>query len=288
MTREDDVNPRQRLRRLMRERGAVAPGAYNAMTAMLVEQAGFPAVYMTGSGTSAALGFPDFGLLTMTEMVAAAAAITRSVSIPLIADADTGYGNEMNVTRTVREYEACGVAALHIEDQVSPKRCGHLEGKSIVGREEFLIKIEAAVRARRDPDFVIIARTDARSVVGFDEAIERMNASLKVGADMAFIDTPMTLEEVEQIPRLVQGPCLWNLGPGGKSPLVDCESANAMGYVLTIVPGVLSKATLDACDDALAQLKATNMPPIPRTSIAEGARRMGADAWNAITKRVQR
>src|SRR5215471_18604115 len=144
----------------------VAPGAYDGMTAMTIERAGFAAVYMTGAGTAATLGYPDFGLITMTEMVANAATLALSVNLPVIADADTGYGNELNVTRTVREYEARGVAGIHIEDQVAPKRCGHLDGKEIIPTAEFVAKIRAAVAARRDPDFVIIARTDARAVAG--------------------------------------------------------------------------------------------------------------------------
>ncbi len=156
----------------------VAPGAYDGVTARLIEHAGFPAVYMTGAGTAATLGYPDLGLVTMTEMVANAATLARSVNIPVIADADTGYGNELNVTRAVREYESRGVAGIHIEDQVAPKRCGHLDGKEIISADEFVAKIRAAVAARRDPDFVIIARTDARAVAGFDEAIARANAAM--------------------------------------------------------------------------------------------------------------
>src|SRR5882757_3659590 len=156
----------------------VAPGAYDGITARLVEQAGFPVVYMTGAGTAAARGFPDYGLLTMTEMVENAAVLARSVAVPVLADADTGFGNELNVTRTVREYESRGVAGIHLEDQVSPKRCGHLDGKDIIPQGEFLSKIKAAVAARRDPDFLIIARTDSRAAAGFDEAIVRANAAL--------------------------------------------------------------------------------------------------------------
>jgi 2-methylisocitrate lyase-like PEP mutase family enzyme len=170
---------------LRRHEMLIAPGAYDGITARLVEQAGFSAVYMTGAGTSASLGYPDFGLVTMTEMVENAAMMARSVSVPVIADADTGYGNELNVTRTVREYEARNVAGIHIEDQVSPKRCGHLDGKEVISRGEFVSKIRAAVAARRDPNFFIIARTDARAVIGLDEAIDRANAALDAGADMA-------------------------------------------------------------------------------------------------------
>ncbi len=274
----------RQLRDLLYKGMLVAPGAFNAMTARLVEQAGFEAVYMTGSGTSAAYGYPDFGLLTMTEMVENAAAIARSTNIPLIADADTGYGNELNVTRTVREYELRGVAALHLEDQVAPKRCGHLEGKEIVSREEFTAKIAAALAARRDPDFLIIARTDARSVVSFEEAIARANTALSIGADMAFVEAPQTMEEVVAIPKLVNGPCLFNLAPGTKTPVVDLREAAKMGYALCIVPGILSKATIEACDDALQLLKTTHLPPIPRMSVADSFRRFGADEWNALRR----
>ena len=192
----------QKLRAKLRQDGMiVAPGAYDGITARLIEQAGFDAVYMTGAGTSAAFGYPDFGLLTMTEMVGNATRIVRTVSVPVIADADTGYGSELNTVRTVREYEQCGVAGIHIEDQVSPKRCGHLDDKEIVPREDFLAKIRAAVYARRDPDFLIIARTDSRAVAGFEEAIARANAALQAGADMAFVEAAQTMEEVATIPR---------------------------------------------------------------------------------------
>ncbi len=161
------ATPARRLRELLAGPELVrAPGAYDGITARLIEQAGFPAVYMTGAGTSAAHGYPDYGLLTLTEMADNAALVARAVSVPVISDADTGYGNELNVTRTVREFEARGVAAIHIEDQISPKRCGHLEGKEVVSEAEFVSKIHAAVAARRDPDFVIIARTDANAVLG--------------------------------------------------------------------------------------------------------------------------
>jgi 2-methylisocitrate lyase-like PEP mutase family enzyme len=200
-----------RLRTLLAETDlVVAPGCYDAITARLTEQAGYPAVYMTGAGTSAAKGYPDYGLLTLTEMAEAAGVLARSVGVPVISDADTGYGNELNVTRAVREFEGRGVAAIHIEDQVSPKRCGHLDGKEVVSMEEFVSKIRAAVAARRDPDFLIIARTDARAVIGFDEAIARANAAIAMGADMAFVEAVQTLEEMAEAPRRVSGPCLLN------------------------------------------------------------------------------
>jgi len=272
------------LRRLL-ERPAivVAPGAYDAMTARLVEQAGFAAVYMTGAGTSAALGYPDYGLVTMSEMVDNAARLARSVAVPVIADADTGYGNELNVIRTVREYESRGVAAIHIEDQVAPKRCGHLDGKEVVPREAFVSKIRAAVSARRDPDFMIIARTDSRAVVGFDEAIARARLALDAGADMAFVEATQTIEEMAAVPRLVGGPCLLNVVAGGKTPAVPMSDAQAMGYRLAIFPALLFKAVVEACDDALAAVKETQMSPPGRDiPIHELFRRFGADEWDGL------
>ena len=201
----------------------LAPGAYDGITARLVEQAGFSALYMTGAGTAASFGLPDYGLLTMTEMVGNAARITAAATgLPLIADADTGYGTELNVVRTVQEHERAGTAGIHIEDQVSPKRCGHLDGKELVSTEEFLAKIRAAVATRRDPDFVIIARTDARSVAGFDESIRRANAALEAGADVAFVESPQTLEEVQMVPHARPRPlpaqrCLGRQNPAGRS-----------------------------------------------------------------------
>src|SRR6516164_5668627 len=173
--------------RALLERGGmvVGPGAYDCITAKLIEQAGFAAVYMTGAGTAATLGYPDFGLVTMSEMVANARRIAGAVELPVIADADTGYGNELNVFRTVREFERSGVAGIHIEDQEFPKKCGHLEGKQIIPRDDFTAKIRAAVAARRDPDFIVIARTDSRAVAGFDEAVTRANEALAAGADIA-------------------------------------------------------------------------------------------------------
>lgn len=263
----------------------IAPGAYDGIGARLIEQAGFSAVYMTGAGTSAARGYPDFGLLTMSEMVDNAAVMARAIGVPLIADADTGYGNELNVTRTVREYEARGVAAIHIEDQVSPKRCGHLDGKVVVSREEFVSKIRAAVEARRGKEFVIIARTDARAMHDMDEAIWRANAALEAGADMAFVEAAQTLEEVAAVPKQVRGPCLLNVVPGGRTPVFDLRQAEEMGYKLAILPGLMLKATIEAGDAALAQLKATFVAPATSATVAQIFRRFGADEWDALRTR---
>ena len=278
------------LRALLRgEAMVIAPGAYDGLTAKLVAQAGFPAVYMTGAGTSVSHGYPDFGLLTMSEMVDNAARIVRSVDVPVIADADTGYGNELNVFRTVQEYEQRGVAGIHIEDQVTPKKCGHLDDKEIVSREDYVAKIRAAVAAKRDGDFMIIARTDARAVAGLEEAVARANAALAAGADMAFVEAPQTMEELAAVPKQVRGPCLLNVVRGGKTPEIDLLRAQALGYRLAIVPGLLLKAVIGACDEVLAELKARHIHPVPRNdmTVREAFNRVGAVEWDALRSRFR-
>lgn len=279
-----------RFRRLLQQGGmVVAPGAYDCITAKLIEQAGFAAVYMTGAGTAATLGYPDFGLVTMSEMVANASRMVAAVEAPVVADADTGYGNELNVFRTVREFERGGVAAIHIEDQEFPKKCGHLEGKQIIAREDYLAKIRAAAAARRDRDFMIIARTDARAVAGFDEAVARANAALAAGADMAFVEAPQTAEEVAAVPRLVEGPCLLNVVYGGKTPDLDLREAEAMGYKLAIVPGLLIKNVVGICDRMLAELKEgrRHLRPVKEITVPEMFRRFGADEWDGLRERFR-
>lgn len=284
------MNQTQALRALLDEAGLiVAPGVYDGLTARMAQQAGFAALYMTGAGTAAARGFPDYGLLTMSEMVENASVITRSAAIPLIADADTGFGNELNVTRTVREYEQRGVAAIHIEDQVMPKKCGHLDGKELVPREEFVAKIRAAVAARNDPQFVVIARTDARAVEGLDEAIWRANAAIEAGADVAFVEAAQGLDEVAAVPRLVQGPCLLNIVRGGKTPDVHLRDVEQMGYRMAILPSLLIGAVAQACEAALVSLRETRQPPLSSgdLSVRERFRRLGADEWDALRTRFR-
>jgi len=274
-----------RLRALLASRKMViAPGAYDGITARLIDQAGFPAVYMTGAGTAATLGYPDYGLVTMNEMADNAGRIVAAVSVPVIADADTGYGNELNVVRTVREYERRGVAGMHLEDQGFPKKCGHLDDKEIVPREDWLAKIRAAAEARQDKDFLIIARTDSRAVIGFDEAVTRCNLALQAGADMAFVEAPQTLDEVAAVPRLVNGPCLLNVVWGGKTPEVSFADAEAMGYRLAIVPGLMFKAAMTACDAALAEMKQTGRHPVPanRITVRQAFARVGAEEWDSL------
>jgi 2-methylisocitrate lyase-like PEP mutase family enzyme len=274
---------------LRRDGMVVAPGAYDCITAKLIEQAGFTAIYMTGAGTAATLGYPDFGLVTMSEMVANAGRIAASVDVPVIADADAGYGNELNVFRTVREFETSRVAGIHIEDQEFPKKCGHLDGKQIIPRKDFAAKIRAAVAARRDKDFVIIARTDSRAVAGLDEAIARANEALAAGADMAFVEAPQTQEEVAAVPRLVKGPCLLNVVRGGKTPDLDLREAEAMGYKLAIVPGLLIKSVVGICDQMLAELKGSHRHPLPvkEITVPDMFRRFGADEWDALRDRFR-
>jgi 2-methylisocitrate lyase-like PEP mutase family enzyme len=261
----------------------IAPGAYDCLTARLVEQAGFPAVYMTGAGTSVASGLPDYGLLTMTEMVANAGRMAATIGVPLVSDADTGYGNELNVYRTAQAFERAGVAAIHIEDQVFPKRCGHLDGKELISREDYAAKIRAAAAARRTPDFLVIARTDARGVAGFDEAVERCNLAIDAGADMAFFEAPQSVEEVAAVPRAIKGPCLFNNVLSGKTPPIPHAEIERMGYRMAIVPGMLMSSIIGLCDKLLAELKSTGLTPAtfsgggPAVTFA----RVGAADWDA-------
>lgn len=277
--------PRQRLRAMLRDgEMIVAPGVYDGATAMMVEAAGYDAVYMTGAGVSSTFGLPDYGLLTLTEMAGQAGRIARAVSIPTIADADTGYGNELNVTRTIHEYEAAGVAALHIEDQLSPKRCGHLTGKEIVPREEFLIKIRAAIAARRDPDMLIIARTDARAIAGMDEAIWRANAALEAGADIAFVEAMASEDEAAAVPSLVKGPCLLNMVKGGVTPVFDLDQVRLMGFSMVIAPALVFGTIVGAALDALKTFRETGIHPnIPGgLTPADVFALFGAAKWDAL------
>ena len=216
----------------------LAPGAYDALSARLVERAGFPAVYMTGFGASASLlGRPDVGLLSFDEMAGQARRLAQAVSVPLIADADDGYGNPLNVMRTVREYAAAGVAALHIEDQVAPKRCGHMEGKDVIDAAEMVEKVRAAVEARGDGELLIIARTDARAVEGLDAALERARRYREAGADALFVEAPETGEEIEAVAAAFPDvPLVFNWVDGGKTPQLPLERIRELGFALVIYP----------------------------------------------------
>lgn len=240
----------------------LAPGCYDALGARLVEDAGFPAVYMTGFGSAASrLGRPDIGLMSLTEMVDNARRIAQAVDIPVIADADTGYGNPVNVIRTVREYEAAGVSAIHIEDQVMPKRCGHMEGKQVIAVEEAVAKIAAAVSARRSREFVVIARTDARAVEGLPAALERARRYREAGADMLFVEAPQSTEEIEAVAEaFVEVPLLFNYAEGGKTPPVSHEFLRSLGFQVVIFPISTLLVATAAMRDVLAQIRADGTP----------------------------
>ena len=250
------MESRKQLRKMLKEDGIIkAPGAYDAWSAKLVEAAGYSCVYMTGYGVSASvLGKPDIGLITLPEMATMAKHMVEAVHIPVVADADTGYGSTLNVVRTVQEYEAAGVAAIQLEDQVMPKRCGHMEGKELVTEEEMVAKLRAAVKARQDPDLVIIARTDARAVLGIEAAIERSRAYIAAGADVIFFEAPQSREEMELINRELKVPMLANMVDNGKTPFLAAEKLRAMGYKLVIYPVVPLYAATKACLDILREL----------------------------------
>ncbi|TWF95608.1 isocitrate lyase/PEP mutase family protein [Saccharopolyspora dendranthemae] len=240
--------PRARLRALLREeRPVVAPGAYDALSAALVERAGFSAVYMTGFGTTASLiGRPDVGLLTATEMIDQASRISAAVDVPVIADADTGYGNAVNVARTVRGYERAGAAAIHLEDQVFPKKCGHMGGKAVIPAQEMAGKVRAAVAARTDPDFLLIARTDAAAVHGLDDALERAKAYADAGADLLFVEAPTDERSIVRISEELAGaaPLVFNWVEGGRTPPIPLDRIAELGFALVLFPiGTLLAAT---------------------------------------------
>jgi 2-methylisocitrate lyase-like PEP mutase family enzyme len=236
----------------------VAPGAINALFARLIAAAGFEAVYLTGAGVAnATLGVPDLGLATLTEMAQAATHISDAVSVPVIGDADTGYGGSLNVARTVREYERAGVAAIQIEDQESPKRCGHLDGKRLVGIDEARLRIRAACASRSDPDTLIVARTDACGVSGVSDAIERCHAFLAEGADVLFCDGPRDEAELARIGAELGplAPLMVNIVEGGRTPLLPVDALGAMGYRVVIFPGLLMRVAVRAARDALEVLR---------------------------------
>ncbi|KJR45836.1 carboxyphosphonoenolpyruvate phosphonomutase [Desulfosporosinus sp. I2] len=215
----------------------IAPGAHDVLTAKIIEKAGFQAVYMTGYGQAAShLGTADVGLMTMSEMLARANNFASAVDVPVIADGDTGFGNAINVMRTVRQYEMAGVAAIQLEDQVAPKKCGHMTGRQVIPMEEMVGKIRAAVEARNNPDFVIIARTDARTIHGIDEAIHRAKAYEEAGADMIFVESPESVEEMKRITSGFNVPVLANMVEGGRTPLLSAQELEKLGYDLVIFP----------------------------------------------------
>lgn len=242
-----------RLRALLRGGDVVvAPGVWDGLSARLVARAGFSAAYATGGGIARSMGYPDLGLLSLSEIVSRLANIVEHAGVPVIADADTGYGNALNAQRAVREFERAGVAALHLEDQTFPKRCGHYDDKSVVPPVEMAQKLRAARDALTDTDIVLVARTDALAVEGLDAAIERAHAYAAAGADVIFVEAPVSLEQIEAIARRVPQPKLINMFQGGKTPLVPVARLRELGYQIVIIPSDLQRAAIRAMDDVLA------------------------------------
>lgn len=263
----------------------MVPGAVDPLSARLVEAAGFSAVYLTGGGYSRAQGFPDLGLLTMTEVTQWVGRVVGTVTVPVIADADTGYGNALNVIRTVQEFERTGASGIHIEDQVAPKRCGHYEGKDVISLAEMVGKIRAAVDSRRDERFVIIARTDARAVNGLDDAIERMHAYKEAGADVAFVEAPQSRHELEVIAERLTGPLMVNMFDGGKTPFVDAADLEKMGFSIGIYPSQVHRAQIRASQRVLAELRrngSTSVVSDQMTSFSEREEIVDAEAWRHL------
>ena len=252
---EHDVKATTRLRRLIGGGDVVvAPGVYDGLSARLAARAGFRAVYATGGGIARGMGFPDLGLLSLREIVDRLANIVEQVEIPVIADADTGYGNALNVRRAVREFERAGVAGFHLEDQTFPKRCGHLDDKAVVPTAEMVQKLRAAREALTDPDLVLIARTDALAVEGLEAALARAEAYHAAGADVIFVEAPTTETQIETIARRVAAPKLINMFQGGKTPLVPLPRLRELGYRVVIIPSDLQRAAIRAMTDTLAAI----------------------------------
>jgi methylisocitrate lyase len=246
----------RRLREALAAGPIQVPGVFNALVARLAERLGFPAVYLSGGALSAGAGVPDVGLLTLSEFADAARSITAATSLPLLCDADTGFGEALNVERTVRQLEAAGAAGLHLEDQLLPKRCGHLSGKQLVDAEAMAAKVRAAVAARRDPDFFVIARTDARGVSGFDDAVRRARLYLAAGADAIFPEALENAEEFAAFAKAVNAPLLANMTEFGRGPIMDFAALAGMGYRIVLYPLTAFRTAIKAAQDTLAEIRA--------------------------------
>jgi 2-methylisocitrate lyase-like PEP mutase family enzyme len=284
------MTPRQLLRQLLqRNKLLVAPGCFDGLSARLVQEAGFEAAYLSGGAVARSMGIPDIGLVTMSEVIERAAQVTSVVTIPIIADADTGYGNAVNLVRTVREYERIGVAAIHIEDQITPKRCGHLDGKEVIPLPEMEQKLRAALASRIDPDFCIIARTDARAVNGMEDAIDRARAFARLGVDAVFVEAPQSEAELAEIPRALPNvPLLVNVFKGGKTPMLSSERLESMGYRIAIYPSETQRAAIYAMRQVLDLLKregTTERMDAALTTFAERDRVVALDEWQSIERK---
>ncbi|HSR72413.1 MAG TPA: oxaloacetate decarboxylase [Kiloniellales bacterium] len=256
MSETSSLSPSRRLRRLLDGREIlVAPGVFDGLSAHLARRAGFPVIYASGGAIARSIGYPDLGLIAMPEILERLGQIVAAAEVPVIADADTGYGTALHARRTLRAYEQCGLAGLHIEDQGFPKRCGHLAGKSLVPTEEMAGKIAAAADARRDPDFVIIARTDAIAVEGFEPALERARAYRAAGADVLFVEAPETDEQIAAVPEALDCPVMINMFRGGRTPFTPVARLQELGYRLVIVPSDLQRAVIRTMEQVLAAIR---------------------------------
>ncbi len=248
--------PGAKLKAAWSERPLMIPGAFNALTAKIVERLGYSAVYLSGGALSAGwAGLPDIGLLTLTEFAQAASVLVAATALPVLCDADTGFGEAVNVERTVRAFEGSGAAGLHLEDQILPKRCGHLSGKALISREAMVAKVRAAVTSRRDPDFVIVARTDARLAEGYDAAVDRARAYIGAGADAIFPEALESAEEFAQFARDVQGPLIANMTEFGRGPSIDFNDLGAMGYRAVLYPLTAFRSAMKAAEETLCELR---------------------------------
>ncbi len=248
------TSPGRRLRTAWAAQTIAIPGVFNALVARMAERLGFSAIYLSGAALSAAAAVPDIGLMTLTEFVEQAHTITQATSVPLLCDADTGFGEALHVERTVRLFESAGVAGIHLEDQQMPKRCGHLSGKALVAPEVMAAKLRAAVAARSDPDFVIIARTDARGVTGFDDAVQRARLYLAAGADAIFPEALETVDEFAAFARAVQAPLLANMTEFGRSPNLDVATLAGLGYRMVLFPLTALRVALHAAQATLTAI----------------------------------
>jgi 2-methylisocitrate lyase-like PEP mutase family enzyme len=255
--------------KLQERRGLLVPGAANALTARIIEDLGFEAVYVSGAGvTNSLLGMPDLGFISLPEMAQHTATIREAVNIPVLVDADTGFGNALNVRHTVRVLERAGADAIQLEDQTMPKRCGHFDNKSVISAEEMIGKVKAAVDARSSRDLLIIARSDALAVEGFDRTIERAQRYIEAGADVTFVEAPQNAEEIRKIPQLLSVPQIVNIVVGGKTPVVGQEELSAMRYGLILYANVALQGAIAGMQAALKQLKTTGRVDAASSEVA--------------------
>jgi 2-methylisocitrate lyase-like PEP mutase family enzyme len=283
------ANQIDRLREhLSRKSALIVPGASNALVARIIADLGFEAVYLSGAGlTNASLGLPDLAFVSLPELVQNTAAISEVVDLPLIVDADTGFGNAINVRQTVRALERAGANVVQLEDQLSPKRCGHFSGKLIIDADEMCGKVRAAVEARRSPDTLIMARTDARAVEGFAAAVARAKRYQSAGADILFVEAPESIEELAALPKLITAPLLINMVVGGKTPILGREELARIGYALVLYANVALQAAIDGMQRALRQLRAEGQMTEngPVATFKERQRLVGKPMFDELERR---